>query len=69
MQLSSSPVDSLSIVSDLVTSSKSDPLRQRSVLLLVLSQLLLNSESLMGLHNILKDLLVLQFLQKENSFK
>ncbi len=69
MQLSSSPVDSLSIVSDLVTSSKSDPLRQRSVLLLVLSQLLLNSESLVGLHNILKDLLVLQFLQKENSFK
>ena len=69
MQLSSSPVDSLSIVSDLVPSSKSDPLRQRSVLLLVLSQLLLNSESLVGLHNILKDLLVLQFLQKENSFK
>jgi len=52
MQLSSSPVDSLSVVSDFVTSSKSDPLRQRSVLLLVLSQLLLDSESLVGLKKI-----------------
>lgn len=32
--------------------SKSDPLRQRSVLLLVLSQLLLDSESLVGLKKI-----------------
>lgn len=43
-QLSSSPVSSLSIVSDLVISSQSDPLWQWSVLFLSLGQFLLGSE-------------------------
>ena len=46
MQLSSSPVSSLGVVSDSVTTSQSDPLRQWSVLLLGLGQLLLGPERL-----------------------
>lgn len=48
-QLRSSPVSSLGVVTDLVVSSQSDPLRQRSVLVLSLSQLLLDLERLLGL--------------------
>ena len=48
-QLSSSPVSSLGVVSDRVVSLQSDPLRQWSVLLLGLSQLLLDLETLVSL--------------------
>lgn len=43
------PVPPLSIVSDSVTSSESDPLGNRSVLLLRLCKLLLGTESLVAL--------------------
>lgn len=49
VQLSSSPVSSLSVVSDLVVGLQSDPLRQRSVLLGSFSQLLLGSERFVSL--------------------
>lgn len=49
VQLGSSPVSSLSVVSDGVVSLHSDPLRQRSVLLGGLSQLLLGLETLVSL--------------------
>lgn len=49
MQLSSSPVSSLGVVSDSVTTSQSDPLRQWSVLLGSFSQLLLGSERFVSL--------------------
>lgn len=49
VQLGSSPVSSLSVVSDGVVSLHSDPLRQRSVLLSGLSQLLLGLETLVSL--------------------
>lgn len=48
-QLSSSPVSSLSVVSDLVVSLQSDPLRQWSVLLRSLSKLLLGLERFVSL--------------------
>lgn len=48
-QLGSSPVSSLGVVSDGVVSLQSDPLRQWSVLLGGLSQLLLDLETLVSL--------------------
>lgn len=44
VHLCSSPVSSLGVVADFVVSSQTDPLGQRSVLLLGLSQLLLDSK-------------------------
>lgn len=49
VQLGSSPVSSLRVVSDGVVSLQSDPVRQRSVLLTGLSQLLLGLETLVSL--------------------
>lgn len=49
VQLGSSPVSSLGVVTDGVTSSQSDPLWQWSVLVLGLSQLLLDLERLLSL--------------------
>lgn len=49
-QLSSSPVSSLGVVSDLVVSSQPDPLGERSVLLRSLGELLLDLKSLVGRH-------------------
>lgn len=46
LELSSSPVSPLSIVSDGVSRLHTNPLRDGSVLLLLLSQLSLNSEGL-----------------------
>ena len=49
VHLSSSPVSSLSIVTDSVVGSQSNPLWQWSVLLLSLSHFLLDSERLLSL--------------------
>ena len=49
VHLGSSPVSSLSVVTDSVVSSQSDPLWQWSVLLLSLSHFLLGSERLLSL--------------------
>lgn len=48
-QLSSSPVSSLSVVTDSVVGLQSEPLWQWSVLVLSLSQLLLDDERLLSL--------------------
>lgn len=49
VHLSSSPVSSLGVVTDSVVGSQSNPLWQGSVLLLGLSQLLLDLERLLSL--------------------
>ena len=49
VHLGSSPVSSLSVVTDSVVGSQSDPLWQWSVLLLSLSHFLLDSERLLSL--------------------
>uniref|UniRef100_A0A0L0P0J1 Uncharacterized protein n=1 Tax=Candidozyma auris TaxID=498019 RepID=A0A0L0P0J1_CANAR len=49
VQLRSSPVSSLGVVSDGVVGLQSDPLRQRSVLLGSLAQFLLSLEALVSL--------------------
>lgn len=47
LQLCASPVTSLSVVPDFVSSTHSDPLRNWSILLKLLCKLLLDSECLM----------------------
>jgi hypothetical protein len=48
LQLGAAPVTSLGVVSDLISSTHSDPLWDGAILLQLLRQLLLNSECFVG---------------------